>query len=106
MKKWWGVIVLAVIGVVALVFGIIYLTESLHQLPSFLGGTCTLNKAGHCKRGNHHSRGIVLIVVCLVCFGFAGYLAWRNQRSGTGSSPAGGQSTTGESSSELLGGAQ
>jgi drug/metabolite transporter (DMT)-like permease len=105
MKKWWGVIVLGIVGVLALVVGIIYLTESIHQLPSFLGGSTALNKAGKPKRGNHHTRGILLIIVCVIAFAFAGYLAWRNTRTGVAAGPGSGatpETTAGQSASGSL----
>jgi len=65
------VIALAVIGVVALVVGVLYLVDG-SALPSFL------TAGSHVKKGNHLARGGVAIVIGVVALVFA----WlRNKRS-------------------------
>lgn len=54
------VVVLAVLGILALIVGIIYLVEPIHSLPSFLPG-----HAPH-GRGHHHIRGYIAIVVGVI----------------------------------------
>lgn len=49
--------VLVVLGIVAVVVGIIYLVEPIHSLPSFFPG-----HAAH-GRGHHHIRGYIAIAV-------------------------------------------
>ena len=53
-------VVLVVLGIVAVVVGIIYLVEPIHSLPSFFPG-----HAAH-GRGHHHIRGYVAIAVGIV----------------------------------------
>ena len=52
--------VLVVLGIVAVVVGIIYLTEPIHSLPSFFPG-----HAPH-GRGYHHIRGYIAIAVGII----------------------------------------
>jgi hypothetical protein len=54
------VVVLAVLGILALIAGIIYLVEPIHSLPSFFPG-----HAPHGK-GHHHIRGYIAIVVGVI----------------------------------------
>jgi hypothetical protein len=50
-------VLLVVLGILAVVAGIIYLVEPIHSLPSFFPGS-----AAHGK-GHHHIRGYIAIVV-------------------------------------------
>lgn len=67
--KWVSVAVLAVIGVLALIVGIIYLTVPIHSLPSFIPGQI----AHH--RGVYHKRGAVASLIGVVLLVSAGGLA-------------------------------
>ena len=78
--KWIGLVVLAVIGVLALIVGIIYLAEPIHSLPAFLGGKTPMGK--HHYRGNHKRRGEALLVFAVVVLGVTAYLGYRLNRSG------------------------
>lgn len=53
-------VVLVVLGILAVVVGIIYLIEPIHSLPSYFPGS-----AAH-GRGHHHIRGYVAIVVGII----------------------------------------
>jgi hypothetical protein len=66
-------VVLVVLGILAVVVGIIYLVEPIHSLPSFLPG-----HAAHGK-GHHHIRGYVAIAVGIILVVVAG-LAGRSRR--------------------------
>jgi hypothetical protein len=80
--KWIGVIVLAVVGILALIVGVDYLTTSIHHLPSFLGGK------RHTK-GHYQKRGDALIAIGVVALGGAGYWAYRIRHSAAaGETPA------------------
>jgi uncharacterized membrane protein YidH (DUF202 family) len=72
--KWIGVIVLVIIGILAAIVAVEYLTVSIHSLPSFIPG----HHAG--KRGHYHKRGAVAGFVAVVAFAVAGYLAYRFTR--------------------------
>ena len=76
--KWIGLIVLAVIGVLAAIAAVEYLTLPIHSLPSILGGKHT--------RGHYHKRGYAAVVVAVVAFGGAIYLALRIRADGAGGS--------------------
>jgi hypothetical protein len=66
-------IVLVVLGVLAVVLGIIYLVEPVHSLPSFFPGY-----AAH-GQGHHHIRGYVAIGVGLILL-IIGVVAGRSRR--------------------------
>jgi amino acid permease len=67
-SKWLGVAIVGLVGVVAVVVGVIYLTVEGKSLPSVLG---TLHGFG----GHRSLRGIVALVVGLVLLAGAGWLA-------------------------------
>jgi NADH:ubiquinone oxidoreductase subunit 5 (subunit L)/multisubunit Na+/H+ antiporter MnhA subunit len=58
--------VLVVLGILAVVAGVIYLVEPIHSLPSFFPGHA-LHGQGH-----HHIRGYIAIAVGIVLLIFAG----------------------------------
>jgi len=59
-------VVLVVLGILAVVVGVIYLVEPIHSLPSFF--------PGHAPRGQgyHHIRGYIAIAVGIILL----ILAW------------------------------
>jgi NADH:ubiquinone oxidoreductase subunit 5 (subunit L)/multisubunit Na+/H+ antiporter MnhA subunit len=59
-------VVLVVLGILAVVVGIIYLVEPIHSLPSFFPG-----HAPH-GRGHHHIRGYIGIAVGIILLIIAG----------------------------------
>ena len=67
------VAVLAVLGILAVVVGIIYLVEPIHSLPSFFPGS-----AAH-GQGHHHIRGYVAIAVGIILLVIAA-VAGRSRR--------------------------
>jgi len=66
-------VVLVVLGILAVVVGIIYLVEPVHSLPSFFPG-----HAAH-GQGHHHIRGYIAIVVGIVLLIIAA-VAGRSRR--------------------------
>jgi hypothetical protein len=88
--KWIGVIVLAVIGVLAAIAAVEYLTLPIHSLPSVLGGKHALVHGQH-VRGHYHKRGYAAVVVAILAFGGAIYWAIRIRAEGASGSgsPAG-----------------
>jgi len=72
--KWIGVVILAIIGVLAAVVAIEYLTVPIHSLPSFIPG----RHRG--VNGHYHKRGAVAAVISLAAFVAAGYWAYRIRR--------------------------
>jgi hypothetical protein len=66
-------IVVVVLGILAVVAGIIYLVEPIHSLPSFF--------PGHAAHGNihHHTRGYIAIGVGVILL-IIGGIARRSRR--------------------------
>jgi hypothetical protein len=62
--KWVIAIVLAVVGVLALIVGIIYAAVPIHSLPGFLPGS-------HPGYGTYHKRGAVALVVGVILLAVA-----------------------------------
>jgi hypothetical protein len=87
--KWIGVIVLTIIGILAVIVAVEYLTTPIHSLPSILGGKTALVH-GHPPRGHYHKRGYVAVVVAVIAFGGAIFWAIRLRASGGtgGATPA------------------
>jgi hypothetical protein len=85
--KWIGVIVLTIIGILAVIVAVEYLTTPIHSLPSILGGKTALVH-GHPPRGHYHKRGYVAVVVAVLAFGGAIFWAIRLRASGGGTGGA------------------
>lgn len=66
-------IVLVVLGILAVVVGVIYLVEPIHSLPTFFPGY-----AAH-KQGHHHIRGFIAIAVGVILLILAA-VAGRSRR--------------------------
>jgi hypothetical protein len=75
--KWIGPIVLAVVGVLAFIVGIMYVTNPIHALPSFIGGKPIV--------GHYTHRGEALLVAAVAALAGAGYWALRTWRAAPGS---------------------
>ena len=83
MNKWIWVIVLAVVGIIAAVFAIEYLTTSIGHLPSWMPAS----NPG--KRGHAYKRGYFAAFIAVLCFGGAGYFAYTITRSNASSDASG-----------------
>jgi amino acid permease len=73
-----AIVVLAVIGVLAIIAGVIYLTEPAKSLPSILG---TITHPAARAHAHRHTRGAVALVVGVLCLVAAGIVAWRGRAS-------------------------
>jgi cytoskeletal protein RodZ len=71
-RKLWGV-VLIVIGFLAVVVGIIYLTVYARSLPGFLGPV-------HNYPGHRSNRGTAALILGLVLLGGGAWLVWAKPR--------------------------
>ena len=71
--KWLGIILLTILGVVAAIVAVEYLTVPIHSLPSFIPGK-------HRANGHYHKRGAVAAVIAIAAFVAAGYWAYRLRR--------------------------
>jgi uncharacterized membrane protein HdeD (DUF308 family) len=69
----WVRILLVVLGILAVVVGVIYLVEPIHSLPSFFPG-----HAPH-GQGHHHIRGYIAIAAGIILLIIAA-VAGRSRR--------------------------
>lgn len=74
--KWAAAAVLAVLGVLALIAGIIYLAVPFRNLPGFLPG----HKPGY---GVYHLRGGIAVVIALVLLGASLLVSRVGRRGGS-----------------------
>lgn len=82
--KWIAVIALFVVGILAAIVAIDWLTQPIHSVPSYLGGEA--HKHGHFRR-----RGEALIVGAIIVLAVAIYLTIRFRREdAAASAPSGG----------------
>jgi NADH:ubiquinone oxidoreductase subunit 5 (subunit L)/multisubunit Na+/H+ antiporter MnhA subunit len=72
--SWLVRIVLVVLGILAVVVGVIYLKEPIHSLPSFFPG-----HAVH-GQGHHHTRGYIAIAVGIILLILAGVVRRSRRR--------------------------
>jgi hypothetical protein len=105
--KWLGVIVLTIIGIVAAVFAVEYLTVLIGHLPSWIPGHDSTRIHGHLKYGHYRKRGALAALVAIIAFGAAGFLVYRivkpENRGNEGGAPtAGSGGTATPSSTEQL----
>jgi NADH:ubiquinone oxidoreductase subunit 5 (subunit L)/multisubunit Na+/H+ antiporter MnhA subunit len=66
--------VLVVLGILAVVVGVIYLVEPVHSLPSFFPGYA------HHGQTHHHIRGYIAIAVGIVLLILAGIVRRSRRR--------------------------
>jgi uncharacterized membrane protein len=81
--KWVICVVCAVLGVVALIYAVIYLAVGIHSLPGFVPGKTDVN-------GHYHKRAALTGVIGIVLLAIAFVVAMRAGRStatGVGSTP-------------------
>lgn len=71
-----GVVIVAVIGIVALIAAILYFTEPAKSLPSILG---TITSPASRASAHRTLRGVVALVVGVVLFVAAGIAGWRGK---------------------------
>jgi hypothetical protein len=74
--KWIGVAVLAIVGILAAIVAVEYLTVSIHNLPSWIPGHESLG-AHLAGRGHYHKRGAAAALVAVVAFAGAVFVAIR-----------------------------
>jgi hypothetical protein len=72
VMKWLGAIVLVIVGILAALVAVEYLTVSIHAVPSFMGR--------HPGRGHYRKRGAVAALIAIIAFVAAGYLIYRTRR--------------------------
>ena len=75
--KWLGVVLLVIVGVLATILAVEYLTVPIHSLPSYIPGGHSGTAHYHKVNGHYHKRGAVAALVAIVAFVGAGYWAYR-----------------------------
>jgi hypothetical protein len=70
--KWFWVIVLVIVGIIAALVAVEYLTVSIHAVPTWMGRT-------H-GRGHFRKRGAAAALVALIALVGAGFLFFRIRR--------------------------
>jgi uncharacterized membrane protein len=93
--RWVISAILAVLGVIALIYAVIYLAVPIHSLPGFVPGKTAVN-------GHYHKRAAISAVIGIVLLAIAVVVALRSGRSTTASvgsapRPATAQDAGGES---------
>jgi hypothetical protein len=94
--KWIWVIVLVIIGVLAAIVAVEYLTVSIHALPSWIPGHKVHG------RGHYRKRGAGAAVIAFVAFVVAGYLTYRNLQTRPATSSTTGTGRGPSSADQLL----
>lgn len=84
--KWVITVICAVLGVIALVYAVIYLAVPIHSLPGFVPG----KKA---TTGHYHKRAFISGVIGIVLLAIAFYLAMTTRRSASAGSVGAAPST-------------
>ena len=82
--RWVICVVCAVLGVVALIYAVIYLAVPIHSLPGFVPG----KKAGY--GGHYHKRALLVAIIGIVLLAIAvffGMPARRSKVAPAGSTP-------------------
>ena len=72
--KWLVVLILAVVGILAAIVAVEYLTVPIHNLPSFIPGHRSVN-------GHYHVRGAITGLIAIVALVSAVVVALRIVRS-------------------------
>ena len=71
--KWFWIIVLIVVGIIAAVFAFEYLTVGIGNLPSWVPGPV----AHH--RGHMRKRGYLAAIIAIAAFVGAGWMIYKNR---------------------------
>jgi uncharacterized membrane protein len=72
--KWVIGAICAVLGIVALIYAVIYLAVPIHSLPGFVPGKKAIT-------GHYHKRAFASAVIGIVLLAIAGYLGMSVRRS-------------------------
>ena len=91
--KWVISAICAVLGIIALIYAVIYLAVPIHSLPGFVPG----KKA---TPGHYHKRAFISAVIGVVLLAIAVYLGMTTRRS-TAAGSAAGPATTGSASQSV-----
>ena len=86
--KWIISAICAVLGVIALIYAVIYLAVPIHQLPGFVPGKKAIG-------GHYHKRAFISAVIGIVLLAIAAYLGMTTRRSTSAAGSVAGTASTG-----------
>jgi type VI protein secretion system component VasK len=72
--RWVICAVCAVLGVIALIYAVMYLAVPIHSLPGFVPG----KKVGY--NGHYHKRALLMAVIGIVLLAIAAFVGWPARR--------------------------
>ena len=72
--KWVITAICAILGIIALIYAVIYVAVPIHSLPGFVPGKVSVN-------GHYHKRALISAVIGIVLLAVAVYLGMTAQRS-------------------------
>jgi hypothetical protein len=72
--RWVIFAICAILGIIALIYAVIYLTVPIHSLPGFVPGKKMVN-------GHYHKRALVAGIIGVVLLVIAGYVGIVTRRS-------------------------
>ena len=72
--KWVISAICAVLGIVALIYAVIYLATPIHSLPGFVPGKVAVN-------GHYHKRALLCAIIGIVLLAIAGVIGIAARRS-------------------------
>jgi hypothetical protein len=90
------IVILAIVGILALVVGVIYLAVAIHSLPGFIPGKHPVN-------GHYHKRGAIALVIGIVVLAIAGAIGFRTRRQVTAPTNVASPTPTGEANAPITG---
>jgi hypothetical protein len=106
--KWFWIVVLIIVGIVAAFFAVEYLSNSIYHLASWIPGNAhnKLNAKGKPVRGHEYKRGYAAAIVAIVAFAWAGWLIYKMQKAANSPESAPGVAGTDASASAVSGPAE
>jgi uncharacterized membrane protein len=72
--KWVITAICGVLGIIAIIYAIIYVAVPIHSLPGFVPGKVAVN-------GHYHKRALIAAIIGIVLLAIAFYLGMTTQRS-------------------------
>jgi uncharacterized membrane protein len=79
--KWVIAAICAILGIIALIYAVVYLAVPIHSLPGFVPGKKSVN-------GHYHKRALISAVIGIVLLAIAAYLGITVQRSAVNQGPS------------------
>jgi uncharacterized membrane protein len=78
--KWVIAAICGILGIIALIYAVIYLAVPIHSLPGFVPGK-------HGVNGHYHKRALISAVIGIVLLAIAAYLGITVQRASADQGP-------------------